>query len=185
MANSHQYAAIKKVAGHKKTDPQCRSFSKRIKEKKMEAYNNFSFGSNHRPQKFSGNFHRIVFWGIIAIAIAVLFALVFGLLVKWLWAATLTPLFNIPELTYWQAVGIIVLARLVFGGFGRNGRSYHDRYFTAESRFRERSSLFRKLHDRFHGWDDDIDAESSASKDSGKIQKKIPGILGKGGETCL
>jgi hypothetical protein len=53
-------------------------------------------------------------------ALACFLALIFGLLVKWLWGVTLTPLFNIPQPTYWQAVGLIILAKLLFGGIGHH-----------------------------------------------------------------
>jgi hypothetical protein len=81
---------------------------------------------------------RIVGWVITGLALACFFALLFGLLVKWLWAATLTPLFHLPQPTYWQAVGLIILARLLFGGF--------DHHRKAASHARN-----NKWHDRLHG----------------------------------
>ncbi len=61
---------------------------------------------------------RIVGWVIHGLLLACVFALIFGLLVKWLWSVTLTPLFALPTPTYWQAVGMIILFRLLLGGFG-------------------------------------------------------------------
>jgi hypothetical protein len=63
---------------------------------------------------------RITGWVMSGTALACVLALIFGLLVKWLWGATLTPLFHIPEPTYWQAVGLIILAKLLFGGIGHH-----------------------------------------------------------------
>jgi hypothetical protein len=63
---------------------------------------------------------RIVGWVVAGLAIACVFALIFGFLVKWLWGETLTPLFGLPTPSYWQAVGLIILSRLLLGGFGHH-----------------------------------------------------------------
>lgn len=53
-----------------------------------------------------------------------LFIAVFALLV-WatmlLWNALLPAIFGIVTITYWQALGLLVLGRLLFGGFGKGG----------------------------------------------------------------
>jgi hypothetical protein len=59
----------------------------------------------------------------------VLFALAFagigllmGAAVMWLWNNILPGVTGVGTLTYWQAVGLLVLCRLLFGGFrGRPG----------------------------------------------------------------
>ncbi len=65
------------------------------------------------------------------IVIGLLFALVFGLVVKLLWNWLAPAVFNLHAVTYLQAVGMIVLARLLFGirgmrpGCGRwHGRNH-------------------------------------------------------------
>ena len=81
---------------------------------------------------------RIVGWVIGGLVLACFFALIFGLLVKWLWSVTLTPLFNLPQPSYFQAVGMIVLSRLLFGGFGHHKSAHRD-------------AKHKKWHDRFCG----------------------------------
>jgi hypothetical protein len=69
---------------------------------------------------------------IIPLVIAVL-ALV-GLVVMLLWNALVPQLFHGPVLGYWQAVGLLLLCRLLFGGLrGRGGWRGHWRH-----RWRER-----------------------------------------------
>ena len=69
---------------------------------------------------------------IIPVVIAVL-ALV-GLVVMLLWNALVPELFHGPSLRYWQAVGLLLLSRLLFGGLrGRGGWRGHWRH-----RWRER-----------------------------------------------
>ncbi|MFO8235447.1 MAG: hypothetical protein R6U04_08600 [Bacteroidales bacterium] len=47
---------------------------------------------------------------------SVILAAIFGAFVMLLWNALLPDLFSFPEINYLQSVGLIVLARLIFGG---------------------------------------------------------------------
>jgi hypothetical protein len=61
------------------------------------------------------------------IFIAALFALVFGLFVMLLWNWLMPMLFSLPVINYWQAVGIIIIARMIFGGgHHRPGFNSHE-----------------------------------------------------------
>jgi len=42
-------------------------------------------------------------------------AILFGFIVMWLWNALMPAIFNLPEVSYWQAVGLVVLAHVFFG----------------------------------------------------------------------
>lgn len=86
---------------------------------------------------------RIIAWVLAGLALACFLALIFGVLVKWLWGLTLTPLFGVPQPSYWQAVGLIILAKLFFGGFGHPHKSSNH------------SLKYKRWHDRFHGYCDD------------------------------
>ncbi len=116
----------------------------------METKQYSSQYQNNRNGRFNGNLHRIVFWVVIGLAFATIFAVVFGIAVKFLWAVTLSPIFSIPEITYWQAVGIVILSRLIFGGFGHRGDKENMRHSPGKH-FNKPGSWRVKLHDRFHG----------------------------------
>jgi len=58
---------------------------------------------------------RIIGMVILGLAAAVLFGFIFGYFVQLLWNALIPDLFGLKEITYWQAFGIVVLARLIFG----------------------------------------------------------------------
>jgi hypothetical protein len=49
------------------------------------------------------------------------FVAVGGGIVMLLWNWLLPPLFGWPEITFWQALGLLVLCRILFGGFGCHG----------------------------------------------------------------
>ena len=59
-------------------------------------------------------FFKIVFGILFVIAVA----LVLGYGVMWLWNGLMPDIFGLNTIGYWQAVGILVLAKLFFGGFG-------------------------------------------------------------------
>jgi hypothetical protein len=74
---------------------------------------------------------RIIGMVLGGLALAVIAAFVFGLFVQLLWNWLMPSLFGLAKLTYWQAFGIIVLAKLIFSPFGvppRPGRG-HWRHF--------------------------------------------------------
>jgi Ca2+/H+ antiporter, TMEM165/GDT1 family len=43
--------------------------------------------------------------------------LVFGGAVMYLWNSVLTPVLGVTTITFWQAVGLLILSKLLFGGF--------------------------------------------------------------------
>ncbi len=62
----------------------------------------------------------------IVLLICLLILLV-GLVVMLLWNHVLSPVLEIKQVTYWQAVGILVLCKILFGGI-RGGSHKHKRY---------------------------------------------------------
>jgi len=99
--------------------------------------------------------HRRKFFFIIPIAI--LFALT--AIVMWLWNAILPDVLGVQALSYWQAMGILVLSKILFGGFGgfRKHRNHeHKRHFfnrmknmTPEEREEFKHQWQQKFHKRF------------------------------------
>jgi len=69
---------------------------------------------------------RIAGMVVLGVIGAALFALVFGWLVMILWNWLMPLIFHLGEITYWQSFGIVILAKLLFGGIGA-GRGGHGR----------------------------------------------------------
>ena len=65
---------------------------------------------------------KFVFWTVAGLAGAIVFGLVFGFLIQFLWNATLAAMFDFPTLSFWQAIGLFILAKLFFG-FGTGGNN--------------------------------------------------------------
>jgi hypothetical protein len=96
---------------------------------------------------------------IIPLVVAVL-ALV-GLVVMLLWNALVPQLFHGPVLGYWEAVGLLLLSRLLFGGLrGRGWRGHwrhrwHERWeqMTPEERAQLRERVISRCG---HGGGPDV-----------------------------
>ena len=50
-----------------------------------------------------------------------LFVSLVGWVVMALWNALLPQILGVTTITFWQALGLLVLSRILFGGFGRGG----------------------------------------------------------------
>ncbi len=70
---------------------------------------------------------------LMFVPFAVLFVALFGLVVMLLWNWLMPALLGLKTIGYWQAIGVVVLSRILFGGRGWMGRPGHWRH-----RMRER-----------------------------------------------
>lgn len=99
------------------------------------------------------------------LVIGVALAAVLGLLVMSLWNALLPGMLGVKSISFWQAVGLLVLCRILFGGLGlrpgmfgmaREHRRMHERWMqmTPEQReqfVRQRRDAFKGRGHRQHG----------------------------------
>ena len=52
----------------------------------------------------------------MAVGIVLVSFVVFVLVFRWIWNRTVPAVFGLKEITFWQAVGILVLASILTGG---------------------------------------------------------------------
>jgi len=64
---------------------------------------------------------RLISIAPLAILGMVVFVAIGGEVVMHLWNWLLPPLFGWRQITFWQAVGMLALCRILFGGFGHHG----------------------------------------------------------------
>ena len=77
---------------------------------------------------------KMIFIAPLAILGILVFIFIGGEVVLQLWNWLLPPLFGWRQITFWQAVGILALCRILFGGVG--GHGWHRSNF--RSRMKER-----------------------------------------------
>jgi len=87
---------------------------------------------------------------------APLFVAVLSVIVMLLWNALIPALFAGPALTFWQAAGLLVLCRLLFGGFRpRHHGHHHWKHRAWRDRWRRMSPEERdRFRDGFRRWKD-------------------------------
>jgi hypothetical protein len=103
----------------------------------------------------------------------------FGSAVLYLWNWLMPPIFGLPAITYWQALGLLGLSWLLFGGprgfHGPHGRhcGHHPRHMSAEERDRFRAGMrSRWCH---HGHDDaNVAATSENAKATASAEEEPP-----------
>ncbi len=64
---------------------------------------------------------RMLWFAPLALVGFAAFIALGGAIVLWLWNWLLPPLFGWHEITFWQALGILLLCRILFGRFGMRG----------------------------------------------------------------
>jgi hypothetical protein len=99
---------------------------------------------------------------------------VFGLAVMLLWNALMPLIFGIPPLGYLQAAGLLVLARLLFGGVGGMGGWRHHAGHVERGKLREKwlnmsedeRMKFIKLHKGFSRFHERFEDEKEMGKNN-------------------
>ncbi len=89
------------------------------------------------------SFPHFIMRAIIGVFLAVVFALLFGIFVQMLWNWLMPSIFNLGTITYLQAFGLMILARLIFGGI-----KHHATY--SNSRHRHWGERCRPRHWEWH-----------------------------------
>ena len=115
---------------------------------------------------------KIALFAPLAIVGLIVFMTIGGVVVMLLWNWLAPLMFGLATITFWQALGLLVLCRILFGGFGCGGgrsrsRSRHagdriaDRIVDrvgerlderwADMSPEERERLRQRVRDRWHG----------------------------------
>ena len=91
--------------------------------------------------------------------IVLAFAALFTFAVRGLWNGVLVDVIGVKTITYWQALGILVLARILFGGFpgrsrGRFGPPWRGRMMERWESLtpEQREEMRTKMRQRFGDW---------------------------------
>ncbi|MBN1897308.1 MAG: hypothetical protein JW827_00905 [Spirochaetes bacterium] len=92
--------------------------------------------NNHCHPRAYIKVFRIIGIAIGGVILAGVFGLLFGYFVKLLWNWLMPTLFGLGTITYWQAFGIVILGKLIFGGFGRF-HDQHDHIYQAHDRWKK------------------------------------------------
>jgi hypothetical protein len=109
---------------------------------------------------------KLIWIAPLAILGMVIFTWIGGESVMLLWNWLAPALFGLRQVTFWQALGLLALCRILFGGFGLGGGSSHRSRRRMRERWEqmtpeERERFRQGLHGRW-GRTTPLDSEPSA-----------------------
>jgi len=116
----------------------------------------YSKDHKHRPPMVL----KKIGWIIGGVFLAVFLAFIFGYFVMLLWNWIMPLLFGLPEIDYWLAFGIIILGRLIFGGFGgghcnhkdHTCENHHEKFY--KSKFKKKFNPPFEKAKKWHHYDE-------------------------------
>jgi hypothetical protein len=97
---------------------------------------------------------KLIFIAPLAILGILLFIFIGGEIVLHLWNWLLPPLFGWRLITFWQALGLLVLCRILFGGLGWRGSGHSSFRHRIDERCKqmtpeEREQFRQRMRERF------------------------------------
>jgi hypothetical protein len=115
-------------------------------------------------------------WYIFKCAVlALIFIALVGFVTMWLWNWLVPDLFNGPVITYWKALGILLLTKILFWGFGGKHHHHNGGEHPWKSRFAnkfsnmtpaEREAMKQKMKEKWCSWDKPrSDGDSTGAND--------------------
>jgi hypothetical protein len=60
---------------------------------------------------------KLIKSSIWIVPLFIMIAIVFGFFVSYLWNMIMPQIFNLPSITYMQAIGLVILCKILFGNF--------------------------------------------------------------------
>ena len=98
---------------------------------------------------------EIAGWVILAIVAGTGLAILFGFVIMWLWNWLMPMIFGLTVLSYWQAVGIFILAKILFGGHGGGSKSHSKSNRSKSCKKKEGNKEFSKWKDYDKYWNEE------------------------------
>lgn len=77
---------------------------------------------------------------IFGIIFAVIVAVIIGYVVMELWNWLMPSIFDLREITYWESVGMLLLSKILFSGFGHKHESNHHKKESKNSHIKRQSA---------------------------------------------
>ncbi len=104
--------------------------------------------------------------GLGTLVVAIFLSLGFGF--KLLWNRLMPGIFNLKKITFWEGIGLLTLAKLIFGGISdinakKDSPTSHDvKAVVSEGLHKEMQEAFKKDYIKKYG-DDDVEEATNKS----------------------
>jgi len=100
----------------------------------------------------SGRFFRTMGKIVAGIFIAAVIALAVGALVMVLWNWLMTDIFSLRPITYWESFGLVLLLRLLIGGFSESHSGEKSKHRHPHRRHVPSGCSGERLDDMYEQW---------------------------------
>jgi len=90
----------------------------------------------HEHLRKTRRIFAIIGMALGGVIIAAVMALILGFVVMWLWNWLMPDIFGLPQVTFWKAWGLVVLAHILFKSFPH--KNHHDHDDRWKKRFKEK-----------------------------------------------
>lgn len=109
------------------------------------------------------------------VVLGVLFVVVFGLVTQFLWNLLVPELFSGPVISFWQALGLLTLSKLLFSGFGgghKGGKwgSYRSQHWRSHLKEKyssltpeQREKFRERFNEKWCSWDENPSTKEAAT----------------------
>jgi hypothetical protein len=94
---------------------------------------------------------KLRFVGAAAVVFGIAAAIIVGIVTRELWNRLMPAIFGLPAIGLWQTLGLLLLGRLLFGGFGRGWRKRRFVRGWKDLTPEERDRFRRAMDDRCRG----------------------------------
>lgn len=98
-------------------------------------------------------------WVLLAIIGGSALAILFGFVIMWLWNALMPDIFGLGTITYWQGIGLFILAKIlcgVGGGGGSKHKNSNGKYRSCSKQEKKNDMSKWELYDKF--WEEEGDS---------------------------
>ena len=110
----------------------------------------------------------MIFFGAIAITGL---AILFGFVIMWLWNGLMPDVFGLTTITYWQAVGLFILLKILLGGCGSRGSKKSSKNSNNECKKESKTDFSKwKYYDKFWKEEGDEYYKQYINKQSNQAQ---------------
>lgn len=76
---------------------------------------------------------QILLMALLAVVGVTMFGFIFGYIIMWLWNQLMPEIFGLTTISYWQGIGLFVLARILLGSFGSDNSNKSGNIVTKKS----------------------------------------------------
>ncbi|MCG2794202.1 MAG: hypothetical protein L6262_11720 [Weeksellaceae bacterium] len=97
------------------------------------------------------NKHKKKFW--LAVPCVIIAIGLFVWFFQWLWNVLLPDILGVKAINYWQSFGLLLISKILFGGFSGDKRKFRGTHNFADEGTREMWK--RNLESRFCGTDEE------------------------------